>query len=147
MGFKTSIVVESLISTIIQFGVFFLILYFEGMDMYSDIIAVVVMFAYMGVVMLFCHGSKGATDVWSILEGANKRRLGFDILFLIAFTLIPIRAINIIALTIAVDAIITLLPGKAICYGKKLWEFSKVAYNYCKFPFGKFTKNTFLGNL
>lgn len=121
---------ETAVLLIVEFGVFFLLLFFGQVKMLSGVLVAIIGVAYMIVVHVFAMPEPGSVE--KTLEFVNKRRIAIGIIFFIAVTLIafviPFRELNILAVFLILDVLLALLPGKAVFYGRGMWSWSRPAY-------------------
>ncbi len=131
VGLKTRAFAETVLFMAIEFGILFLLLFVENIDFLSSSGILVISILY-GIIIYYVSKSSGEGNVRDILYKSNKRRIGAAILFFIVVTIISsiylYRPLNILAIFMTMDVLISLLPGKVVLCGGEMWKESKVLY-------------------
>ena len=120
---------ETALFLLIEFGVLALLLFVESIDVLFSVVVIVISIIYGIIVYFVSKPREGDVDG---IGSSNRRRIGVGILFFIGVTILaylfPLRGLNIIAVFMTLDVLLSLLPGKAVLYGREFWGWSKVVY-------------------
>lgn len=121
---------ETALFLLIEFGVLALLLFVESIDVLFSVVVIVISIIY-GIIVYFVSRPRDG-DAEDVIGSSNRRRIGVGILFFIGVTILaylfPLRALNVLAVFMTLDVLLSLLPGKAVLYGREFWGWSKVLY-------------------
>ncbi len=128
---KQRIIGETLLFMLIEFGAMILLLLIEKIEVLSSAILIVISVIY-GIAVYFASKPTKKGDVGEMIFSSNKKRIGVGIVFFITITLatyiFPYRPLNILAVFMTLDVLLSLLPGKIVFYGNHFWKWSKLMY-------------------
>lgn len=122
---------EMVLFFIIEYGVFVGLLVVEGVDFLHSIVVVIAAIVY-GIAVSMVSGLDVRHGVDEALASSHRRRIGTGVLFFLAITVatwfVPNRALQLLAVFMTLDVLISLLPGRVLLYGRGLWEWNKIAF-------------------